>query len=147
MIPWTSFTLLFISTLMIFIEIYFQVRRAKGIMLFKVIRYAWSRNWIIFFFKPYSMNTESALVPYGPVAGPVWGDGPIPVQWQSPGSERLPAQCTQLLCGGHVAVCSSHPHQTLCAQVLGQDTQSVAPFHPHAGTAGLRERPQPSHQT
>lgn len=93
------------------------------------------------------MNTESAPVPRGPVAGPVWGDGPIPVQRQSPGSERLPAQCSQLLCGGHVAVCSSHPYQALCAQVPRQDAQSVAPLHPHAGTAGLRERSQPSHQT
>lgn len=90
------------------------------------------------------MHTERAIVTLGLIAGPVWGDGPIPVQRQSSGAERLSAQCTQLLCGGHVAVCSSYPHQALCAQVPRQDAQSVAPVHPHAGTAGLRERPQSS---
>lgn len=86
-------------------------------------------------------------MPYGLVVGPVWRDGSVPVQRQSPGAERLPAQCTQLLCGGHVTVCSSHPHQALCTQILRQDTQSVAPLHPYAGTASFRKRPQPSYQT
>lgn len=71
----------------------------------------------------------------------------LPVQWQPPGPEGLPAQCPKLLCGGHVPVCTSYSHPSLCAEVLGQDAQPLATLHSDAGAAGLWKGPQPAQQT
>lgn len=78
--------------------------------------------------------------------GPVRWDESFPVQWEPPGSEGLPAQCPQLLRGGNVPVCAPYPHQALCVEVSGEDSQSVAALHSDAGTAGLWEGPQPAQQ-
>lgn len=71
------------------------------------------------------------------VLGPGRGDKSIPMQWQSPGATGLSTQCTELLRGGHVPVCPPNPHQTLCSEVPGEDTQSLVPLHTDAGAPSL----------
>lgn len=79
--------------------------------------------------------------------GTVGRNESVPMQWQPPGPERLSAECPELLCRGHVAVCTSYSYPPLCAEVPWQDSQPLATIHPDAGTAGLRKGPEPARQT
>lgn len=82
-----------------------------------------------------------------PSSGSVRRNESLPVQRQPPGPERLPAERPKLLCGGHVPVCASNSHPPLRAEVLGQDTQSLAALHSYVRAAGLWKGPQSAQQT